>query len=255
MVDHADRRTNLKCDQDSILHEGTVNRRTSKRQEWTADGRCRKRGRREENFTMAEITRPMTLAMPAPISTGTVTTVGTGIEPDNGSWVAALYAECDPPQLHHVIHMDHGCTEAAGEINGAYCLSARTRERISGTQDQPLCIGHDILTRVWTAVRNGCGFFNEWNYFSKNAGRDLIVVDIKTNGEKITHNYTHLQSKSNRNKSNQQGDRNAMESSGRREVAQYSRETSTPTTIAGTQGAQNRGMPYTGYKLWTSPGW
>jgi hypothetical protein len=102
--------------------------------------------------------------------------------------------------------------------------------------------------RVWTAVRQGSGFATKARTdLSKNTLGDVIVVDIKRRGEKMTRIVNIYDQKA-----GETGERPVRTLNWQkiiREAVRCLRETSTATANAATQDARNGGTPRTGKKL------
>ena len=82
--------------------------------------------------------------------------------------------------------MDDGCTGDGGGTDGGCGVSTRATERKRREQNQPLAYDIRKRKRVWTVVSKGSSLTtNERIDLSRNAGDDIIVVDIKRRGEKM----------------------------------------------------------------------
>jgi len=135
---------------------------------------------------MVESTTLTTMAAPALSASGTATAAGIGIKLRNGTVIAAPNVHSDP---HNCVRsyvsamaMLQPCVDRVVDV---VCLQETPRER-AGSRISHAANDFRKGKSVWTAARKGSSLrTNEQSEFSKNAGHDIIVINIKSRGEKM----------------------------------------------------------------------
>ena len=209
-----------------------------------------------EDFTMVESTKSTTMAMPAPSATGTAIAAGAGNQPKQGMGVAP--APTPPPKC-----LMRSIPTAPGRLYGPWprwrwgvewkvdvvCLQDPPRDREGHRISHSACHPRE-RNMVWMAVRKGSNLTtDEPTNLRTNAGDGIIFVDIKWRAEKMIRIVNIDDQKARRT-----GQGPAWRPDWQDVIRQAGggtmlAETSTPTTNAGTRGAQNRRKPHMRKKL------